>query len=186
MQTWGETLIMTYLLLLLQVLPFSLAIPQWGVLPTSVTTWGTSAPPGSTTIPQWGDLPTSVTTWGTSAPPGSTTIPVGVIATVSPAPKPTSQEDEIPRLVRVNCSDPSWVPSVDAWMREEVDRKLKEWWESVPSRTSKNFVSEFGKAFGDFEHNLACGVDTEDQCVNPSCEGLFYILFLRSILGYLF
>ncbi|PUU81688.1 hypothetical protein B9Z19DRAFT_1121829 [Tuber borchii] len=72
--------------------------------------------------------------------------------------------------VEVDCLDPSWVPTVDAWMKEEVDRKLKEWWESIPDRTDKNFVSELGKAFGDFAHNLACGVDTEDQCVNPSCK----------------
>jgi len=75
---------------------------------------------------------------------------------------------------------------VDAWASEEVDRRLKEWWESTPNRASKNFVTEFGKAFGDFEHNLACGVDTEDQCVNPSCKGLFYTPFLSPILGYLF
>jgi len=62
--------------------------------------------------------------------------------------------------------------------RRGVGLKLKEWWESIPNRTSGNFVAEFGKAFGDFEHNLACGVDTEDQCVNLSCEGLFNTLFL--------
>ena len=68
-------------------------------------------------------------------------------------------------------------------MAEDVDQKLKEWWESIPDRTDKNFVSELGKAFGDFAHNLACGVDTEDQCINPSCKGLFYILLLSPILG---
>ena len=68
-------------------------------------------------------------------------------------------------------------------MAENVDQKLKEWWESIPDRTNKNFVSEFGGAFGDFAHNLACGVDTEDQCINPSCKGLFYILHLSPILG---
>ncbi|PUU81692.1 hypothetical protein B9Z19DRAFT_1121833 [Tuber borchii] len=61
-------------------------------------------------------------------------------------------------------------PTVDAWIAGDVDQKLKEWWESIPDRTDRNFVSELGKAFGDFEYNLACRVDTEDQCVNPSCN----------------
>ncbi|PUU81691.1 hypothetical protein B9Z19DRAFT_1106194, partial [Tuber borchii] len=72
--------------------------------------------------------------------------------------------------VAIDCSDSSWEPTVDGWMAEDVDQKLKGWWESIPDRANKNFVSEFGGAFGDFEHNLACGVDTEDQCVNPSCK----------------
>jgi len=149
---------MTYLFFLLLVLPFSLAVPE--------------GEDGDR------DLPMNATVGATSVPPGSTTTPEEVTTTVLPSPKPTTTEEVIPLPVEVNCSDSSWVPTVDAWVKEEVDRKLKEWWELGSNRTSRNFVAEFGKAFGDFEHNLACGVDTEDQCVNPSCEGLFYILLL--------
>jgi len=152
--------------LLLLVFPLSVAVPQ--------------------REDQDRDPPVQVTTGGTPAPPESTTIMVETTTTVSPPPKPTATGKGIPLPVEVDCSDPSWSPSVDAWMKEEVDRKLKEWWQSTPNRTRRNFVAEFGKAFGDSEHNLACGVDTEDQCVNPSCKGLFYTLFLSLILCYFF
>ena len=155
---------MIYLFFLLLVLPFSLAVPQreeweWDI------SWS------------WG-----VTASVSLGSPVSSTATGGATTTVSLSPKPTATEQGIPLRVEVDCLDPSWVPTVDAWMKEEVDRKLKEWWESIPDRTDKNFVSELGKAFGDFTHNLACGVDTEDQCVNPSCKGLFYTLFILFIL----
>ncbi|KAG0643968.1 hypothetical protein HOY80DRAFT_253788 [Tuber brumale] len=129
--------------LLLLVAPFCLALPQGE--------FGASA------------VPTSIF-------PVSTTIMEEVTMTVSPLPKPTTTDRGIPQPAQVDCQDPSWIPTVDAWVREDVDRKLKEWWESIPDRSSKNFVAEFGKAFGDSAHNLACGVDTEDQCINPSCK----------------
>ncbi|KAG0127151.1 hypothetical protein HOY82DRAFT_672219 [Tuber indicum] len=125
------------------LVPFCLALPQGE--------WGASTGPASIF-------------------PASTTIVGEVTTTVPPLPKTTTTELGIPQLAEVDCQDPSWIPTVDAWMREEVDRKLKEWWESIPDRSSKNFVAEFGKAFGDSAHNLACGVDTEDQCINPSCK----------------
>ena len=164
---------MTYLFFLLLVLPFSLAVPQGEDgdhdLPMNVTVGATSVPPGSTTISE--KLATTLLPLLEPTTTEDGTPPEEVTTTVSPSPKPTTKGEVIPLPVEVNCSDSSWVPTVDAWVKEEVDRKLKEWWELGSNRTSRNFVSEFGKAFGDFEHNLACGVDTEDQCVNPSCEG---------------
>jgi len=173
---------MVYLFFLLLVLPFSLALPQGEDrdrdLPMNVTVGATSVSPGSTTTPE------KVTTT-VLPPPEPTATEKGTLleeatTTVSPSPKPTTKEEVIPLPVEVNYSDSWSVPTVDAWVKEEVDRKLKEWWELGLNRTSRNFVSEFGKAFEDFEHNLACGVGTEDQCINPSCEGLFIYYFSRS------
>jgi len=64
-------------------------------------------------------------------PPEPTTTEKGTLleeatTTVSPSPKPATKEEVIPLPVEVNCSDSSWVPTVDAWVKEEVDRKLKE------------------------------------------------------------
>jgi len=169
---------MVYLFFLLLVLPFLLAVPQ-GV--EGALTEGLLAASGVT---RGGDLPVNTATKGvTSTTKRVTSTTKRATTTTSPPPKPTTTSIRIPVRVEVNCSDPSWVPTVDTWMKEEVDQKLKEWWESIPNRTSGNFVAEFGKAFGDFEHNLACGVDTVDQCVNPSCQGLFCILLLSLIMG---
>jgi len=155
----------------------------------STTTWEiltiyskgyTTTPKGFTTTAK--GFTTSAKGFTTTA--GGLTSTTGWVTTaVSSPPKPTTTQRGVWAPAEIDCSDSSWVPTVDAWMAEDVDRKLKEWWESVPDRTSKNFVSEFGGAFGDFAHNLACGVDTEDQCVNPSCKGLFCILLLSPILG---
>ena len=170
---------MVYLLFLLLVLPFSLAVPQGAVGTRS--SMGISAATGAALV----SIGSATTAKGaTTTTKRATTTSKGV--TAAPPPKPTTTRKGIPPPAKVDCSDRSWEPTVDAWMKEKVDQKLSAWWESVSNRTSGNFVAEFGKAFGDFEHNLACGVDTEDQCVNPSCKGLFYTLFLSSILGYLF
>ncbi|CUS14923.1 unnamed protein product [Tuber aestivum] len=136
---------MIFVLLLFLVVSFSLAAPQGedGVFTASTVVEET------TTV---------------SPTPKATTTKTGI------PPKPTITEVVIPAQAEVDCSDSSWVPTVDAWVKEEVDKKLKEWWESIPDRDSKNFVAEFGKAFGDSAHNIACGVDTEDQCINPSCK----------------
>jgi len=170
---------MVYLLFLLLVLPFSLAVPQGAVgtrssMGISAATRAALVSIGSATTAKGATTTTKRATTTTKR------------ATAAPPPKPTTTRKGIPPPAKVDCSDRSWEPTVDAWMKEKVDQKLSAWWESVSNRTSGNFVAEFGKAFGDFEHNLACGVDTEDQCVNPSCKGLFCTLFLSSILGYLF
>jgi len=184
---------MVYLLFLLLALPLSLAVPQGtsGIrssMGTSIETRADLVSTGSAPIAKG---VTSTTKRATTTTKRATTTTKRATATTkgvttTSRPKPTTTRQGIPVAAEADCSDSSWEPTVDAWVREEVDRKLKEWWESVSNRTSENFVAEFGKAFGDFEHNLACGVDTEDQCVNPSCKGLFYTLYLSYILCYLF
>ena len=183
---------MVHLLFLLIALPFSLAFPQGaGGIPSSrsisiatgaalVSTGPAITAKGVTTTTKRATTTTKKATTTTTTKKATTTTK-GVTTTLPP--KPTTTRNGIPPPAVIDCSDRSWEPTVDAWMKEKVDQKLKVWWESVSNRTSRNFVSEFGKAFGDFEHNLACGVDTEDQCVNPSCKGLFCILLLSPILG---
>jgi len=166
---------MVNLLFLLLVLPFSLAIhlDLGGIhisMDISVGVGSAKTAKGVTTSTK--RATTSTQRAITTSTKRATTTMKGITTTVSSPPKPTTTRKEIPAPAGVDCSDPSWAPTVDAWMAEDVDQKLKEWWESIPDRTDKNFVSELGKAFGDFEYNLACGVDTEDQCVNPSCKGL--------------
>ncbi|PUU81690.1 hypothetical protein B9Z19DRAFT_1121831 [Tuber borchii] len=152
-----------------RVLPFSLAISlDLGIIKISVGAGSATTAKGVTTSTK--RATTSTRRAITASTKKATTTTKGVTTTVSSPPKPTTTRMEIPAPAGVDCSDPSWEPTVDAWMAEDVDQKLKGWWESIPDRTSKNFVSEFGGAFGDFAHNLACGVDTEDQCVNPSCK----------------
>ena len=169
---------MVNLFFLLLVLPFSLAIHlDVGGIHISVGVGGVSLGVGSAKTTKGVTTSTKRATTSTKraitiSTKKATTTTRGVTTTVSPPPKPTTTRTGIPAPAGVDCSDSSWAPSVDAWMAEDVDQKLKEWWESIPDRTNKNFVSELGKAFGDFAHNLACGVDTEDQCVNPSCKGL--------------
>jgi len=179
---------MVYLLFLLIALPFSLALPQGtgGITSSRSINVATGAALVSATTAKG---VTTTTKKATTTTPKATTITTKKVTTTNKAtttqkgvtttpPKPTTTRTVI------DCSDKSWKPTVDAWIKEKVDQNLKAWWES--KKASGNFVSEFGKAFGDFELNLACGVDTEDQCVNPSCKGLFYTLFLPSILSYLF
>jgi len=187
-QTRDEILTMVYLLFLLLALPFSLAVPQVAVGTRSSIGTSISVATGAALV----SIGSATTAKGvTTATKRATTTTRRATTTTKRAtrttrPKSTTTRKGIPTPAEVDCSDSSWEPTVDAWMKEKVDEKLKEWWESISNRTSGNFVAEFGKAFGDSEHNLACGVDTEDQCVNPSCKGLFYTLFLSPILGYLF
>ncbi|RPB05454.1 hypothetical protein L873DRAFT_793450 [Choiromyces venosus 120613-1] len=117
----------------------------------------------------------------TSILPVATTVIGGFTTTTLFRPKPTtSKVSGIPLPAGVGCLDSSWIPTVDAWVKEKVDQNLKEWWGTIKNRNTTNFVTEFGKAFGDSAHNLACGVDTEDQCINPSCTGLISFFHLIS------
>ena len=82
--------------------------------------------------------------------------------------------------VENGCQNGEWDPSVVAWENENMSGSLEAWWRETTGNGTKekNFSHEIGK-IGDAVLSLACGINTHDQCVNPSCDGEFFPLHIR-------
>lgn len=74
------------------------------------------------------------------------------------------------------CQNGEWDPSVATWENENMSGSLEVWWRETTGNGTKekNFSYEIGK-IGDAVLSLACGINTHDQCVNPSCDGEFFL-----------
>ena len=86
--------------------------------------------------------------------------------------------------VAKGCRNGKWDPSVETWENENMDESLEAWWKKTTGNGTKekNFSREIGK-IGDAVLSLACGINTHDQCVNPSCDGEFFSFYTSEKFG---
>lgn len=67
-------------------------------------------------------------------------------------------------------SDPSWQPTVSAYMAANTDQELSNWWKNIILSPHTSFANELGRSFGNHVNSFECGIGDSSSCGMPGCS----------------
>ncbi|OCL07402.1 hypothetical protein AOQ84DRAFT_389548 [Glonium stellatum] len=72
---------------------------------------------------------------------------------------------------RGSCgSDPSWQPTISAYVAANTDQELSNWWRNISSSPHTSFANELGRSFGSHVNSFECGIGDSGSCSMPACS----------------